>query len=90
MTSTPEGSVPDFPRRRSPGATDPSDFAAAVDRFTHTLRQLRKNELSDVECAALRSLLEQLLRIARRGLMAAVVMSTALTSWATVVLYSLA
>jgi hypothetical protein len=90
MTSTPESSVPDLPRRRAPGTPDPSDFAAAVDRFTHTLRQLRKNELSDVECAALRSLLEQLLRLARRGLMSAVVMSTALTSSANVVFNRLA
>jgi hypothetical protein len=76
MMSMPESSRPDVPRQVL-ATDDAPDFATAVDRFTQTLKQFRHNELSEIECAALRSLLQELLRITRRGLISAVVMSAA-------------
>jgi hypothetical protein len=45
------------------GLADVPDFATALLKFTDTLKQLRKGDLSEAERTALRSLLDELVRL---------------------------
>jgi hypothetical protein len=57
----------DIPHGRGPSTDDSSDFSMALERFTQTLTLIRRDDLSDFECDTLRLLLDQLLRVSRRG-----------------------
>jgi hypothetical protein len=55
-------------RRPSPTTDEQSEFSTAVDRFTRTLTQVGSDELTELERAALRSLMDELVLLSRRGL----------------------
>ncbi|HEY0583897.1 MAG TPA: hypothetical protein VGE94_17070 [Chloroflexota bacterium] len=61
----PDSTASDRPHRRPTTSNGQPGLSTALARFSHTLSQLRRDDLSDAECAALRALQTELLRLGK-------------------------
>jgi hypothetical protein len=61
--ATPDSAASDRPQHRPRTRNGQPGLSTALARFSHTLTQLRRDDLSDAECAALRALQTELLRL---------------------------
>src|SRR5437870_5569782 len=60
MDSFSERKPADLPQGATPGTDEPADLRTALIEFTEAIEQLRKDALSDTDCARLGSLLDAL------------------------------
>jgi hypothetical protein len=65
MATPDSAAASDRSHRRPTTSNGQPGLSAALARFRHTLSQLRRDDLSDAECAALRALQTELLRLGK-------------------------